>query len=102
MKRLSPRFETIRSEHRNHTSRQSCCQRTGYFFDPIDVVESNRFGNLSDRSIIFPMPKYTMRDVARLAGASVATVSAVINGTATVSEHLTQKILDSMKALDYH
>ena len=48
------------------------------------------------------MPKYTMRDVARLAGASVATVSAVINGTATVSEHLTQKILDSMKALDYH
>ena len=48
------------------------------------------------------MPKYTMRDVARLAGASVATVSAVINGTATVSEHLTAKICDSMKALDYH
>jgi len=48
------------------------------------------------------MPKYTMRDVARLAGASVATVSAVINGTATVSEHLTAKICEAMKALDYH
>ena len=48
------------------------------------------------------MPKYTMRDVARLAGASVATVSAVINGTATVSEHLTAKISEAMKALDYH
>jgi LacI family transcriptional regulator len=48
------------------------------------------------------MPKYTMRDVARLAGASVATVSAVVNGTATVSEHLTAKICEAMKALDYH
>ena len=43
-----------------------------------------------------------MRDVARLAGVSVATVSAVINGTVTVSERLTTKVSDAMKALDYH
>ena len=48
------------------------------------------------------MQKYTMRDVARLAGASVATVSAVLNGTATVSERLTAKVCAAMKALDYH
>jgi LacI family transcriptional regulator len=48
------------------------------------------------------MPKYTMRDVARLAGVSVATVSAVINGTATVSERLTTRVREAMAALDYH
>src|SRR5262245_32451139 len=48
------------------------------------------------------MQKYTMRDVARLAGVSVATVSAVINGTVTVSERLTGKVENAMKALDYH
>jgi LacI family transcriptional regulator len=48
------------------------------------------------------MQKYTMRDVARLAGVSVATVSAVINGTTTVSERLTAKVSKAMKALDYH
>lgn len=48
------------------------------------------------------MQKYTMRDVARLAGVSIATVSAVMNGTVTVSEKLTQKVMGAMKALDYH
>src|SRR5215467_953987 len=43
-----------------------------------------------------------MRDVARLAGVSVATVSAVINGTVAVSERLTTKVTAAMKALDYH
>lgn len=44
----------------------------------------------------------TMRDVARLAGVSVATVSAVINGTATVSPKRTESIRRAMEALDYH
>ncbi|MBS1829474.1 MAG: LacI family DNA-binding transcriptional regulator [Acidobacteria bacterium] len=48
------------------------------------------------------MAKYTMRDVARLAGVSIATVSAYINGTAGVSERLTAKIAEAMAALDYH
>ncbi|MFN7934466.1 MAG: LacI family DNA-binding transcriptional regulator [Bryobacteraceae bacterium] len=48
------------------------------------------------------MAKYTMRDVARLAGVSIATVSAYINGTAGVSERLTAKISEAMAALDYH
>lgn len=48
------------------------------------------------------MTKFTMRDVARLAGVSVATVSAVINGTATVSAARAQKVREAMEALDYH
>ena len=43
-----------------------------------------------------------MRDVARLAGVSVATVSAVINGKGTVSSKRTQQVLKAMEALDYH
>jgi LacI family transcriptional regulator len=43
----------------------------------------------------------TIRDVARLADASTATVSAVINGTAVVSEGLMRRVRDAMTALDY-
>lgn len=43
----------------------------------------------------------TMRDVARLAGVSIATVSAVINNKGVVSEALTQRVRGSMEALDY-
>jgi LacI family transcriptional regulator len=43
-----------------------------------------------------------MRDVARLAGVSIATVSAVINGTSVVSEGLAKKVREAMAALDYH
>jgi LacI family transcriptional regulator len=46
------------------------------------------------------MTKHTMRDVARLAGVSVATVSAVINGTATVSEGRSKRVRNAMEALD--
>src|SRR6267378_3435614 len=46
--------------------------------------------------------KYTMQDVARLAGVSVATVSAVINGTATVSAKRTELVRQAMEAIDYH
>lgn len=48
------------------------------------------------------MIKRTMRDVARLAGVSVATVSAVINSSATVSEFRTKRVRDAMEALDYY
>lgn len=48
------------------------------------------------------MPKPTMRDVARLAGVSVATVSAVINGSTTVREHRARRVHEAMEALDYH
>ena len=44
----------------------------------------------------------TMRDVARLADVSIATVSAVINGTAKVSSQRAERIRSAMDALDYH
>jgi LacI family transcriptional regulator len=43
-----------------------------------------------------------MRDVARLANVSVATVSAVINGTAVVSAQRADRVTKAMEALDYH
>jgi LacI family transcriptional regulator len=44
----------------------------------------------------------TMRDVARLAQVSVATVSAVANGTAVVSPKRTERVRKAMEALDFH
>jgi len=44
----------------------------------------------------------TIRDVARLAGVSVATVSAVINGKGVVSEKLTRQVRRAIEALNYH
>jgi LacI family transcriptional regulator len=43
-----------------------------------------------------------MRDVARLARVSVATVSAVVNGKQGVRPVLVNRVQDAMKALDYH
>jgi LacI family transcriptional regulator len=45
--------------------------------------------------------KYTMRDVARLAGVSTSTVSAVMNGTVAVSPERKARVQEAMKALDY-
>ncbi len=45
---------------------------------------------------------YTMRDVARLAGVSIATVSAVLTGKKPVSTTLRGRIEEAMRALDYH
>jgi LacI family transcriptional regulator len=47
-------------------------------------------------------PKCTMKDVARLAGVSVTTVSAVINQTLPVSEIRRKRVYAAMAALDYH
>ncbi len=44
---------------------------------------------------------YTIHDVARLAGVSIATVSAVINKKGTVSPGLTQRVQKALEALDY-
>src|SRR3954449_6576628 len=46
--------------------------------------------------------KYTMRDVARLAGVSTSTVSAVINEHVPVSPERKNKVMEAMAALDYH
>src|SRR5260370_3074607 len=46
------------------------------------------------------MPR--MKDVGRLAGVPFATVSAVINGTAVVSDGRAAKVREAMEALDYH
>jgi LacI family transcriptional regulator len=43
----------------------------------------------------------TMRHVAMLAGVSIATVSAVVNGTASVRPERKQRVLDAMAALNY-
>ena len=45
---------------------------------------------------------FTMRDVARLAGVSIATVSAVVTGKKPVSAELRKRIEEAMGALDYH
>ena len=45
---------------------------------------------------------HTIRDVARLAGVSVATTSKVLNKKGSVSPKLTQRVLSAMQALDYH
>lgn len=45
---------------------------------------------------------YTIRDIARLANVSTATVSAVMNQKDTVSEKLKRRVVDAMEALDYH
>ena len=45
---------------------------------------------------------YTMRDVARLAGVSVATVSAVVNGKQVVRPAVVARVQDAMKALNFH
>ena len=45
---------------------------------------------------------YTMRDVARLAGVSTSTVSAVINETVAVSVERKKSVMAAMAALDYH
>ncbi|HDJ30184.1 MAG TPA: LacI family transcriptional regulator [Candidatus Acetothermia bacterium] len=44
----------------------------------------------------------TIRDVARAAGVSVATVSHVINGTRPVAPETAARVRRTMKALDYH
>ncbi len=46
--------------------------------------------------------KYTMQDVARLADVSIATVSAVINGTAVVSPNRAARVREAMAAIDYY
>ncbi|HEY3364960.1 MAG TPA: LacI family DNA-binding transcriptional regulator [Symbiobacteriaceae bacterium] len=43
----------------------------------------------------------TIREVAKRAGVSIATVSAVLNRTATVSEALRERVLDAVRELDY-
>jgi LacI family transcriptional regulator len=50
------------------------------------------------------MPKrnaYTMRDVARLAGVSISTVSSVVNNKGTVSRALTEKVQQAIGALGF-
>lgn len=44
----------------------------------------------------------TIRDVARLAGVSAASVSAVINGGKGVSPELAKRVRKAVQALDYH
>jgi len=44
----------------------------------------------------------TIRDVARAAGVSVATVSHVINGTRPVAPETAERVRRTMEALDYH
>jgi LacI family transcriptional regulator len=47
-------------------------------------------------------PVYTMRDIARLADVSVATVSAVANGKQVVRPNVVARVQDAMRALNYH
>jgi LacI family transcriptional regulator len=44
---------------------------------------------------------YTMKDVARMAGVTQPTVSHVINGTASISKEVSEKVLEAIKKLNY-
>jgi len=46
--------------------------------------------------------KINIRDIARLANVSVATVSRVINGSPNVSEKTRKKVLKIIQEYDYH
>lgn len=46
--------------------------------------------------------KHTLRDVAKLAGVSVWTASAVVNNKDGVSDRLRKRVAEAMQALDYH
>ncbi len=43
----------------------------------------------------------TIKDVARVAGVSIATVSATLNGTARVSEKRSQRVWDAIRSIGY-
>ena len=43
----------------------------------------------------------TIKDVAREAGVSIATVSKIINGAPGISEATTRRVEEVMRALDY-
>ena len=43
-----------------------------------------------------------IKDVAKLAGVSVSTVSNILNNKTSVSEELHQKVIRAMEELDYH
>ena len=45
---------------------------------------------------------YTIRDIARLAGVSVATASGVLNNRPTIKPALVERVRKAMDALDYH
>lgn len=45
---------------------------------------------------------YTMRDIARLAGVSVSTVSAVVNNKPVVSPKLRSKVQQAIEAVNFH
>jgi LacI family transcriptional regulator len=52
--------------------------------------------------VVDPVNSYTIRDIARLAGVSVATVSGVLNNKPTVKSALVERVREAMDALDYH
>ncbi len=74
---------------------------TGFGLAPHVLNRFNRRGR-SVRGSSSDAQMISMRDVARLAGLSVATVSAVINGKTNVSATSTRRVEEAMRALDYH
>ena len=56
---------------------------------------------LRKRDALSNSNRMTVREMARLAGVSVATVSRVFNGTGQVSEEMRQRVLESIKAHGY-
>lgn len=48
------------------------------------------------------MKKYTIRDIARLAGVSPTTVSKIINQTGSISKETTDKVMKIIKETGYH
>jgi len=47
------------------------------------------------------MPKYTVRDISKIAGVSLGTVSRVLNGAGNLDPELLRKTLQAMKSVNY-
>src|ERR1017187_4582452 len=69
--------------------------------DSLEMLFSNPASARYNCSPMKKREKYTMKDVARLAGVSTSTVSAVLYETVPVSEDRKQRVLRAMSALHY-
>jgi transcriptional regulator with XRE-family HTH domain len=69
----------------------------------INVLVSSIEGNLqAGFSSAMNTTSNTVKDVAKLAGVSIATVSRVVNGTCKVSDNARARVLSAIADLEYH
>ncbi|ACL70572.1 LacI family DNA-binding transcriptional regulator [Halothermothrix orenii] len=68
----------------------------------LEIIKETGYGRYRKGIKKSPDSKVTIREVAREAGVSVATVSRVINGDSAVSPQTRNRVKKAMQALNYH